>query len=148
MLESGEESLVHSLIYMIAVIGCTIVSDPFTKKTTDISTLTIFSPFHPNGRLPHVRLSLFAKEAKNEKKKKERNARNTTQKWLGEINDRLSSGIRFSINRANRGASFYFNSWLRYQDPLSGERSLIISILIHPRLARLKMIVEWFWMEN
>ena len=47
-------------------------------------------------------------------KEKERNARNTTQKWLGEINDRLSSGIRFSINRANRGANRFI--WNRGYD--------------------------------
>lgn len=95
MLESGEESLVHSLIYMIAVIGCTIVSDPFTKKTTDISTLTIFSPFHPNGRLPHVRLSLFAKEAKNEKEKeRKKRAKHDAEmtrgdKWSSFVGDKI-----------------------------------------------------------
>lgn len=91
-LESGEESLVHSLIYMIAVIGCTIVSDPFTKKTTDISTLTIFSPFHPNGRLPHVRLSLFAKKQRKERKKRAKHDETEMtrgDKWSSFVGDKI-----------------------------------------------------------
>ena len=79
-------SLVHSLIYMIAVIGCTIMSDPFTKKTTDISTLTIFSPSEwPFTARAPLTVRKRGKKGERERerereKEKERNARNTTQK--------------------------------------------------------------------
>lgn len=71
---SNPMSLVHSLIYMIAVIGCTIVSDPFTKKTTDISTLTIFSPseWPFTARAPLTVRKRGKKEKKRKKKKKKR----------------------------------------------------------------------------
>lgn len=89
---SNPTSLVHSLIYMIAVIGCTIVSDPFTKKTTDISTLTIFSPseWPFTARAPLTVRKRSKKEKKERKKRAKHDAEMTRgDKWSSFVGDKI-----------------------------------------------------------